>query len=267
MDRGPPLDAWAALSHSCVARVGKIRLDTMSIRIAVPVTLTDGDVALIAGAFKVEANPHRLCLLPRVLREWVEVDLTEYASRDAFRASTPRRADRYQRVARRSKELLNAIDAVIEADDLGLIAGELGRADESIPMREKYGHFSQKLMDHRDFLNHLQTAVESAQNRLKKGPGQPRNTTVYLVLLDLAAIFKWVTGIKARREVDRIEGVETGPFYHFCEAIWPLVFRSGTDGLPAAMKNWASGHQRYHDTSALLANIDLRYPSWRVFDR
>ena|ERR1700722_4799753 len=239
----------------------------MSIKIAVPVTLTDRDIALIAKALKIGVNPHRRCLLPRVLREWVEVDLADYASQEASRASAPDRPDRCRRVARRSEELLNAIDAVIEADDLGLIAVELGRADESIPMREKYGHFSQKLMDHRDFLNHLQAAVESLQNQLKRGPGQPRNMTAYLVLLDLAAIFKWVTGIKARREVDRIEGVETGPFYHFCEAIWPLVFRSGTDGLPAAMKNWASGHQRYHDTSALLANIDLRYPSWRVFDR
>jgi hypothetical protein len=170
--------------------------------------------------------------------------LTEHASREEFRASTPHRADRYRRVARTSKELLNAIDAVIEADDLGLIAGELGRADESIPMREKYGHFSQKLMDHRDFLNHLQTAVESAQNRLKKGPGQPRNTTVYLVLLDLAAIFRWVTGIKARREVDRVEGSETGPFYHFCEAIWPLVFRNGTDaGSDEELGFWSSAIQ------------------------
>jgi hypothetical protein len=144
----------------------------MSIKIAVPVTLTDTDVALIAAALNVGANPHRLRLLPRVLREWVEVDLTEHASREEFRASTPHRADRCRRVARRSKELLNAIDAVIEADDLGLIANELGRADKSIPLREKYGHFSKKLMDHRDFLNHLQKAVESLQDQLKRGPGQ-----------------------------------------------------------------------------------------------
>jgi len=173
----------------------------MSIKIAVPVTLTDRDIALIAKALKIGVNPHRRCLLPRVLREWVEVDLADYASQEASRASAPDRPDRCRRVARRSEELLNAIDAVIEADDLGLIAVELGRADESIPMREKYGHFSQKLMDHRDFLNHLQAAVESLQNQLKRGPGQPRNMTAYLVLLDLAAIFKWVTGIKARREV------------------------------------------------------------------
>jgi hypothetical protein len=239
----------------------------MLIRIAVPVTLTDRDLALIGRSLDVEANSHRLCLLPQVLREWVEVDLMEHATREEFRASAPQRADRYQKVARRSKELLNAIDAVIEADDLGLIAVELGRADESIPMREKYGHFNQKLVDHRDFLNHLQAAVESLQNRLKRGPGQPRNMVAYLVLLDLAAIFRWVTGIQPRREVDRIEGDDTGAFYHFCEAIWPLVFRNETDGLRAAMKNWASGRNRYNDASAIIANIDLRYPSWRVFDR
>jgi hypothetical protein len=237
----------------------------MSIRIAVPVTLTDRHVELIAGALKVEASPDRFSLFPRVLREWVEVDLMEHASREAFRASTPRRADRYQTVARRSKQLLNAIDAVIEAGDLGLIACELGRADESIPMREKYGHFNQKLMDHRDFLNHLEAAVESLQNRLKKGPGQPRNAVTYLVLLDLAAIFRWLTGIEAKREVDRMTGNEKGAFFNFAAALWPPVFASGLDGLGAAMKNWSSGRQKYNDSSAIMANIDLRYPSWRVF--
>lgn len=232
-----------------------------------PVTFTDRDVELIAGTLKVEANPYRLPLLPRVLREWVQVDLVVHASREAFHASTPRRADRYQRVAGSAKQLLNAVDAVIEADDLGLIAGELGRADGSIPMREKYGHFNQKLVDHRDFLNHLQMAVESLQKRLKRGPGQPRNMVAYLVLLDIAAIFSWLTRLEPNREVDRMTGDEKGAFYNFAAALWPPVFASGLDGLSAAMKNWSAGRRTYADASAIIANIDLRYPSWRVFGR
>ena len=134
-------------------------------------------------------------------------------------------------------------------------------------MREKYGHFSQKLVDHRDFLNHLQAAVESLQNRLKRGPGQPRNMVAYLVLLDIAAIFSWLTRLEPNREVDRMTGDEKGAFYNFAAALWPPVFASGLDGLSAAMKNWSSGRRTYADASAIIANIDLRYPSWRVFAR
>jgi hypothetical protein len=239
----------------------------MKTKLTPPLTFTDADVESVIGALSVEASPHRLSLLPQVLREWAEVDLSEHAFMEALRASAPHQANRFQKVARKSKELLNAIDAVIEVAELGLIASELGRASESIPMRERYAHFSQKLREHRDFLNHLQAAAESLQNRLKKGRGQPRNTVAYLVLLDLAAIFRWLTRTKPKREVDRIEGFETGAFYAFCTAVWPLVFKSETSGLPAAMKNWASWHHKHNDASALLANIDLRYPSWRIFAR
>jgi hypothetical protein len=62
----------------------------MSIKIAVPVTLTDMEVALIAKALNVDASPHRLSLLPQVLREWAEVDLMEHASVEASRASIPK---------------------------------------------------------------------------------------------------------------------------------------------------------------------------------
>jgi hypothetical protein len=57
------------------------------IKIAVPVTFTDVYVALIAKALYVDANPYRLALLPKVLRLWAEVDLIEYASVEASRAS------------------------------------------------------------------------------------------------------------------------------------------------------------------------------------
>jgi hypothetical protein len=199
------------------------------------VTFTDKGVHQIAKALRVEANLHRLSLLPRVLHEWAEVYLTEYASVETSRAFAPIEAARYKRIAGGAKELKHAIDAVIEAGDQSLIAFELGRAGRSIPNRERHEHFSQKLMEHRQFLDDLQAAVESLQGKLKKGPGQPRNIFAYLVILDLAAIFEWLTGRTAEREVDRMEGRETGAFYHFCAAVWPLVFNSETRGLPAAI--------------------------------
>jgi hypothetical protein len=161
----------------------------MSVKLVDPVIFTDRHITLIAKAPSVETNPHRLNLLPRILREWAEVDLMEHAYLQASGASASGQAARCQRVARSAKELLSAIEA-IEADDPGLIASQMGRADESIPLRERYAHFTRKLIEHRDFLNRLQAAGQSLSNQLTRGPGHPRNVLAYLVLRDIAAIFE-----------------------------------------------------------------------------
>jgi hypothetical protein len=49
--------------------------------------------------------------------------------------------------------------------------------------------------------------------------------------------------------------------------LWSEVFGKDVAGLPAAMKNWAAGRSKYDEASALIHNIALRYPSWRVFER
>jgi hypothetical protein len=259
MSAGNPTTRFELRSGAVVGAI-------MSIKLADPVSFTDRDVTSIVKALSVETNLHRRDLLPEVLREWAKADLREHAHLDASGASAPDQGVRCKRVARSAKELQNAIDA-IEADDPGLIAFALGHADGSIPMRERDAHFARKLIEHRDFLNRLQAAGQSLSNQLKRGPGHPRNVLAYLVLRDIAAIFEWLTGLQARREVDRARSCETGAFYHFCEAVWPPVFASGLDGLPAAMKNWAFAHRKYNDTSALIANIAMRHPSWGVFDR
>ncbi len=244
-----------------------VRLGPMSIKLAVPVILTDRDVALIVKALTVESNPLRLSLLPEVLREWAEVDLVEYASAEASRASIPAQIVRYARVLDGAKELIDALDAVTEADDLVLIGLEMGRAQEAIPKREQREHFGQKLKEHHTFLRHLIVAVESLQKRQKKGRGRPRNIAAYRVLLDIAAIFKWLTGLEPNRVFDSIAMTDAGAFYNFAAAIWPPVFACGLDGLGAAMKNWAFAHREYEELPLLLTNINLRHPSWRVFDR
>jgi hypothetical protein len=224
-----------------------------------PVAFTDPNVALIAKAVSVRTHPHRLKLLPQVLREWAEVDLREAAFFEACRAGAPAQAARFEKLARSTRSILNDM-AVLEPDDLDLIAFEMAREGKSIPNPERHEHFRRKLMELRDLLNRGQAAVESLQKQLKRGRGQPRNVLAYLVLKDVASIFEWLTGLQARREVDRKNGCETGVFYPFCEAIWPPVFASGLDGLSAAIKNWAFGHRKYKETSALVVNIAMRHP-------
>jgi hypothetical protein len=97
--------------------------------------------------------------------------------------------------------------------------------------------------------------------------GRPRNIAAYKVLQDAAAMFEWLTDTTATREVDRFEGTETGPFFEFASILWSAVFRKDIAGLPAAMKNWAAARSKYKEDSALVGNIALRYPTWRVFER
>jgi len=101
---------------------------------------------------------------------------------------------------------------------------------------------------------------------LQQSSGQPRNIVAYKVMLDAAAMFEWLTGTQPTREVDRIEGTETGPFFQFASILWPAVFRKGVAGLPAAMKNWATARSEHNEQSALIANINLRHPTWGVFE-
>jgi hypothetical protein len=234
----------------------------MPIKIAVPVTFSDRDVALIAKAID-HANPHRLALLPKVLRSWAEIDLFEYASIEASRASIPHIADQCKRVARHAAELGKALDVMAEDNYQVLIASEMRRGHKSLTAQQRRGHYTKKLADQRTFLSELTIATLSLERKLKRGPGQPRNTASVFVLLDIARIFEWLTEVTPSREVSRVNGEDTGPFHKFASSIWPPVFASATDGLSAAMKDWASGRESH--SSALMANIDLRQPSWRVF--
>ena len=166
--------------------------------------------------------------------------MVEYASAEASRASIPAQIVRYARVLDGAKELIDALDAVTEADDLVLIGLEMGRAQEAIPMREQREHFGQKLKEHHTFLRHLIVAVESLQ--------KPRDLS-RTVCLELIAM------------------TDAGAFYNFAGSDLAACLACGLDGLGAAMKNWAFAHREYGELSLLLTNINLRHPSWRVFDR
>ena len=150
-------------------------------------------------------SAHRRSLLPNVLREWAENELPEYA---VFADSRESALEQTKRLAKVGSSAM----AVLEPDDLTLIALEMGRTDESGPMRDRLEHFTEKLMEQSRSLPYLIARVASLQKRMKSGPGRPRNIIAYLVLRDTAAIYEWVTGDKARREVDRASGTEIGAF-------------------------------------------------------
>jgi hypothetical protein len=104
----------------------------------------------------------------------------------------------------------------------------------------------QSLFD--QFLEQLQTFIHGL-NRVetRDGPGQPRNIAPVIIIEDLARIFEGVTGLEAKRETNRLadeyEPYETGPFFDFVAAVWPVIFGSD-EGLSSALKKWATAFSK-----------------------
>lgn len=225
----------------------------------------DPDVKLIVASLPAGTDRQRLELLPKILREWSRTDLQEHLSREP-RMIIRERNKRQKLVGKRAEELLQALH---DLDDHGRFAIALemalapGQTMWSVS-QTKLARSNKRLDGARDFLTRLAAATPRATS--KQGRGQPRNIPAYLVMQDAAAIFEWVARMIATRAVDRIEHTETGPFWQFTAALWPVVFGKGDAGLASAMKNWARARNKYDERSALIANIAFRHPTWRIFE-
>jgi len=115
----------------------------------------------------------------------------------------------------------------------------------------------------------LSSFESSIAHSIKPKAGRPRNSFGYLVVLDLAAIFEWFTGTDATRQVDRINGLEIGPFRKFVESAWSEVIEPKRKTPEASFKNWAANKaiekskksnrpsSKHHDVSPFVANFFL----------
>ena len=118
----------------------------------------------------------------------------------------------------------------------------------------------------RHLLGTLATASAASAKFWKQGRGRPRNDPPSLVLMDIIAIYEWLTDKKATREVGRDTGKDTGLFWEFAKTIWPLVFDRGERGLSAAIQRWAGARKKKLKgaRSASLRNIDMHHPDWGI---
>jgi hypothetical protein len=221
----------------------------------------DHHVRLIEASLPKEVDRKRLNLLGFVLRNWAHYELSEY---EVFwnepSAQTQARHKCLKKVTQCARKLSLALGA-LDVRGCSRIAFEmtnLEQRDGSSPSIARVAGFDawqMRLDEEGDFLTQLAAA---ASNGIDARRGRPQNTRAYLIMMDLAAIFEWLTHKKATRQVNRIDGTETGQFFRFVAAVWPVVFHSGDDGLPAAMKNWAIARKKYGEQSALIANIRIR---------
>ena len=219
-------------------------------------------VEAIAESLPTPAFPGRRELLRKVLHEWSAHELRNHLSLEP-RAVVRRRATKQELVAKCARQLLQALNA-LDDNDLGHVAYQTKQVGETSD-RGEIAKMNNWLDEAPEFLGKLASISPRQFWNLRRG--QPRNLVAYLVLQDAAEIFQWYSEKKATRTVDRVNATESGAFFRFASALWPIVFGRGLAGLPAAMRNWALARSQFRERSPVILNIDLRHSEWGLFER
>src|SRR5262249_6230950 len=161
---------------------------------------------------------------------WSVHYLPEHLSRESC-ATVRKRFASILKLGKRAKEFRQSLDAT-DPRARAWIALVMAREQGSLSSLEKVAEIEEQLTQERDFHSNLAAATTKLME--EKPPSlRSRNIRAYLVMMDLAAIFEWLTYRKATREVDRNCGKETGPFWDFAATVWPSVFGKGLSGLPS----------------------------------
>jgi hypothetical protein len=234
-------------------------MPTETARILVDLSTTT--LEKIAASLPAPQPPSRRNLLANVLEDWGAHELRRHLAREPRRVILGR-ITRQVSIANRARQLLLALGA-LDDTDVGQLAYQMKQVGQNVD-RTEITKMNDWLDRAPEFLQRLAEISPSQFWQLR--PGQPPNLVAYLVLLDAADIFQWYAGKKPTRSVDRISGTETGPFFRFASVLWPVVFGAEAMGLSTAIRNWAHAKKKYKERSALMANVDLRHPEWRIFD-
>jgi hypothetical protein len=234
----------------------------------VGVEFTDRDLKLITASLPDLIDQRRLDLLPRILRDWGCTDLPMHIRQKP--EPLEKRREGFQRLAsveKRAKLLNEALAAIDHADTLDIIL-KLACLLEGFPQGLTGANIcgaQRELESAYEWLPRLEAAARDACLPYAPQRGPARNDVPYLVLLDLAAIFEWLTGQKAPRAWFK-SGLEEErpPFHEFAAAVWPVLFGSD-DGLSNAMRTWNDDRRKHGDRSPLIINLALRHPKWGIF--
>jgi hypothetical protein len=226
-----------------------------------PIEFTDREIRLIVNSLPSDAEQRRIEMLPLLLREWAQVDLRWHFFGTPLPALA-RQRERLTKIAKRLAALIEALDA-LDGFDRWVLVEQLGIAEGLSLLSAVRNQKNKRRVD--GWRNLTATiAAGAAQSQGSPSRGQPRKQVAALVLMDLAALFKYVTGRRPARNVPQTgedAHKESGPFLEFARAVWPVIFRNGDDGLPSQLREWADHGSKQ---SMLMSGIALRRPKWGV---
>jgi hypothetical protein len=203
-----------------------------------PIEFTDRDIRLIVKSLPPGVEQQRIEILPLLLREWARVDLRWHSVNTPLPALAKRRKA-LEKIAERAAALIEELDAL---DGFGRweLVEQFGMA-EGLPLLTAVRNHKRRVEEWRYLTAVMAAGAVPSQRRPSKG--QPRNQIAALVLMDLAALFSYVTGKRAARNVPTTgqdAGKESGPFLEFARAMWPVIFRNGDYGLLSQLEVWSA---------------------------
>ena len=213
-------------------------------------TVTATDIDGIIAALPPKSKPEKLKLFRLILEEWFSVDLPRHYSA-VGRAGDAVASKQLKAIAKQADTLDRLLKDPEAAEARQILIVKLARR-RGLPYHKKHLARLERAID---ALTEVQLAATEARPRR----GHPRNKFSYLVLLDIAAMYEWLTGDKPSRITGIDTGLGEGPFYELCQAIWPLAHPNNKGGLPSTIKNWAKAQTQYEEKSALITNFLLRH--------
>jgi hypothetical protein len=221
---------------------------------------TDRDVSLVKRSLTDTVDSRRRQLLPQIFRDWSGKDLNDHMQFP--QRAAPERRERMVRIRDCTLELVQALGEADEVDICGLADMMVQEANgqtssAGIAGRAEFIVLNQRIAE---MVNLLKNLGKAADQTWKYKQGRPRNSAADLVLMDIVAIFEWLTDAEVTRASDERIDAETDPFWCFAAAIWPVVFGDGERGLYSAIKKWSEN--QHGDESALMFNINMRHPEW-----
>jgi hypothetical protein len=223
------------------------------------VRFDEHQIRLIIKALPDGISARRLQLLPSILSEW-SGDFLRWSLHRVDPAVAKGRAKQLEAIAKHAGELSRALDEFSHEESW--LVFEFAKRISPMGFQDEVSGQRKMLKDRRKFLGDIEAIAVDLAGAFKRSIDQRRNIPAYRVMLDIQAIFEWLTKTKATR---RVEYGSRDVFGDFVRSIWPVVFEKGDDGVDSALKNWAKWTKDYGDASALIANIDLSHPEWRVF--
>lgn len=214
-------------------------------------------IADIENSISSKARGERLASLGPILRSWAENELKEHLSHEKNEQKDLRNY-RLSLTLKSAKDLDRVLDALYDFDcdyvnyyaDANVVHELADRVVDDLT-----GSFvdalNNRIIDDLKYrVKNFIPAVERAIGIPKTG--QPPKFIPYLVVLDAAAIYTYITGRKATRTEAQ------GSFTNFCTPIWNTVFGENTRGFTAAMKKLESERNAGRGASPIITNFFLR---------
>ena len=222
----------------------------------------DRDMKLILKALPVEPKHRRPDLREPIVKSWFTEQLPALLHQNVLLEGFTTRRKQADKLAKAAKKLLDSLETSDAELGRSIIDAIMVEAD--VPPHQRMA-VERRLETEREFLRDLAAAGENA---LARGRGRPRNNIARQAILDMAEMFRYFAGTEATRQVDRNTGEESGPFAHFCAAMWPVAFGSD-DSLAAALRNYQDQKKArvwLDFNPTFLESLHRDHPEWGIFE-